>query len=466
MNILFRKNKEQIDISNNNIRNNKINELSNKIKKNVYKILFLVSSLLGISDLEAKQINHKVWKWENLYRISLKYNISEKEIFDLNNNRKFWNHNVIEKTSNWWYKIFFWSEIIIKKDSEENQKWWYHKNKNLSFGNKLDKNQDNNKKIDLNNKNKKIDLIIKETLNFAKNSEKNHWYIHDAKYIKILEKRLYQTKETFLKLSNDKIKQNNFIKEKINKLKENIDYHVDFSKENIDLFYYYCDLERIQVQREYFLKLSWSDFYDFHVKKYWWNWEEAVKQIISSLKLKEDFKFIKTNAIKYKKIIDINYKKILSKTSIKIENIYWKIQRESLFNPLNINSNWIWWVWIWMNTLYIYWWKDKVSKNEKNKYIFNTYTNPFNPEENIKRSFEYLAFLYEKFKEYKNKPWYDIEMIIFTAYNFWHNRIKKIIKEKWINWHNNIKNEIARNYYRNIKNDWKIITNFYKEKWI
>lgn len=314
--------------------------------------------------------------------------------------------------------------------------------------------------------NYKLNFIIDYNLNYAQDKSKNEWYISNSKYIELLEKRLFEAKNSFLNLNNNKLEQKEFLISRLKEFKKTIDLTIDYEEDNLKLFDYYCTLIRIQTQREYFMSLSWSDFFDYHVILFWWNWEIAIKKIIQALKLKQDYNFQSSNALKYKDLIDKKYEEILSNTKIKKDTIYWKIMTESLFNPININRNWIWWVWIWMNTMYIYWWKDKVWKEDKQKYIFKNYTNPLNPEENIQRSFEYVLFLYKKFKKYENKSWYNIEQIVFTAYNYWHNRVNKIIKENWINWHKNIKNQIANSYYIKLVKNWKKIKQIYEEEWV
>ncbi|MBS8121504.1 lytic transglycosylase domain-containing protein [Candidatus Vampirococcus lugosii] len=285
------------------------------------------------------------------------------------------------------------------------------------------------------------------TISYMKN-ENNKIYVKDDLYVEKLKYKLEHELDN-IKTIYDLYEIRKYILSICNDLNKYIDYDMVSDMNIVDLFDYMATLYRLDISRQYFSSLTGDEFLQLVN-------ERGLGNIIDGLKIKRIHNFTEYSNENYE-----NYRNYISnffeeKSGIFPENLdlsevkdlfYGLIYLESKYHIYNKSHTGV--IGIAQTTKYIYMGKDSVDSKDKYDYIFDETTNPFNPEENIERGIQYIAFLYRKFANYSNGE-FDIHDIVFTAYNRGQGNISRLLKKYGTNWRNYINNKEGENYYSKV----------------
>ncbi len=400
---------------------------------------------LNIYDFEFYQVSN--WDW--FYKILRQFGISrsdEREVQRfLNTNGLYLNewHLYFQRSNN---LVLPWD--VLYYNSSFNWYFYDYFDKDINID-MYNRHYEKESQIEINQDYvEAFKNAIDNTVKYSSNPI-NPIYFDDEVYQKKLENKLNETLDT-IKWLDSLYHVREYIVNEIDALTNTIDYSVWYDDDISKLFDNLATLHRINVSRDYFSSLSWEEFLE--ISK-----ERSINDLISWLRVKQIHSFNEVWFQNYLELNDYITNAIYTRRSeieqyidiwefIQLFN--WMIMLESKFQTYNISHTWV--IWITQTTKNIYMWRDATNWDDRFNYIFDKTTNPFNPKENIERGLDYVLFLYSEFENY-NSDQYDINDIVFTAYNRWQGRVWRLLQNHWTNWKQFLNDTEWEQYY------WKIL---------
>lgn len=213
---------------------------------------------------------------------------------------------------------------------------------------------------------------------------------------------------------------------------EKMDFKVNKYTPLPELFDQLATVFRIHNARGYVSTLNWSDFFDNHVAEF------GLDRVKIALRHTQNHVLNQKVALQLKWYVEQKFKEYLPQAPEMILKLVRGLPgAEWVYNLFSKSFSDV--VSITQTTEPIFGGKNKVAKHLKVHYIFDKYTNPYNPQENIDRSIAYLTLCYKFARGYQEYG--DIHKIAFSAYSRGRKKVKDTIAAHGINWHQNLDTE-------------------------